>query len=162
MYHTSDSTNDILHNGYIQIRPYNFLQNIVPGFYFCLWFTYCAPFILWLGSCTSLLCCSYSCIVLCRKQIVLKFEEYTFGVAQAVSELAPLFPKVSDYLSDSLRKAYHVFICQILIYLPVGSLVCHTATKQTWLPQQCTSGMCLLEFEIFNYLSSIMLTIIIL
>ena len=36
--------------------------------------------------------------VLCRNQIVLKFEEYTFGVAQAVSELATLFPEVSVFV----------------------------------------------------------------
>lgn len=31
----------------------------------------------------------------CRALLVLKFEEHTTGVAQAVSELATLFPEVS-------------------------------------------------------------------
>jgi len=38
------------------------------------------------------------CGISYRKQIVLKFEEHTFGVAQALSELATLFPEVSIIL----------------------------------------------------------------
>jgi len=39
------------------------------------------------------------CGISYRKQIVLKFEEHRFGVAQAVSELATLFPEVSNIYS---------------------------------------------------------------
>lgn len=41
--------------------------------------------------------------ILYRAQLEVKFEEHTTGVAQAVSELATLFPEVSVQLHDIIN-----------------------------------------------------------